>query len=370
MLPTGVGKTWVGITVACKQIINGRIESVLVVTPTTVLIEQWKNQVIKFYGEDMLQFFNFSCIQSAHKNASYADLLIIDEIHTSLSPIYSKVFENVLYKQILGLTATIPEKGVATKILDKYCPVIFTYSVNDAAENQIVADCQMYNLEVTLSKSDRAKYKLFDGNYNRALLTIGMLKRYFPHLKDSSIFDIAREYAKLDTKSQESEEAQNLVKASKAYWSAMTLRKWVCYEAQSKIEAVLDLIKKFPLKKWILFNKSIKFAELLHERIPGSGLYHSNMKSNDRAKIIRKFADGEIHILVCVDALNAGLDIPDADAAICISGVSTELVAVQQRGRITRKDGHKIAKFINLYCKDTVEKGWVEKKTKAFNGVV
>lgn len=225
MLPTGVGKTWVGITIACKQIVNGKIESILVVTPTTVLIEQWRNQIVKFYGEDMLQFFNFLCIQSAHKHNSYADLLIIDEIHTCLSPVYSKVFENVIYKQILGLTATIPEKGVATKILEKYCPIAFTYTVNDAAENRIVADCEIYNLEVNLTKSDRAKYKLFDGNYNRALLTIGMLKKYFPHLKESSIFDVAREYSKLNAKEQISEEAQNLVKASKAYWSAMSLRK-------------------------------------------------------------------------------------------------------------------------------------------------
>lgn len=93
------------------------------------------------------------------------------------------------------------------------------------------------------------------------------------------------------------------------------------------------------------------------------------MKNNERKDIITKFADNTITILVAVDALNAGLNIPDADAAICASGVSTELINTQQQGRIRRKGENKIALFINLYCKDTVEKGWVTTKTKGTNSL-
>lgn len=69
-------------------------------------------------------------------------------------------------------------------------------------------------------------------------------------------------------------------------------------------------------------------------------------------------------MLIAVDALNAGLNIPDTDSAICVSGVSTELVAVQQSGRISRFLEGKQAIFINLYAEGTIEKSWVEKKTK------
>ncbi len=74
---------------------------------------------------------------------------------------------------------------------------------------------------------------------------------------------------------------------------------------------------------------------------------------------------------MAVDALNAGLDIPDIDAAICVSGVSTELTNIQQLGRTLRKNVNKPkSTFINLYCKDSVEKTWVESKTKNLKNVI
>jgi superfamily II DNA or RNA helicase len=40
VLPTGTGKTFVGATIAAKQLLNKSIDSVLIVVPTTALIEQ------------------------------------------------------------------------------------------------------------------------------------------------------------------------------------------------------------------------------------------------------------------------------------------------------------------------------------------
>lgn len=40
VVATGVGKTKIGATIAVKQLLNQVIESVLIVVPTTVLVEQ------------------------------------------------------------------------------------------------------------------------------------------------------------------------------------------------------------------------------------------------------------------------------------------------------------------------------------------
>lgn len=40
ILPTGVGKSYVGATIAVKQLLSGKIEAALIVVPTTVLVEQ------------------------------------------------------------------------------------------------------------------------------------------------------------------------------------------------------------------------------------------------------------------------------------------------------------------------------------------
>jgi len=98
--------------------------------------------------------------------------------------------------------------------------------------------------------------------------------------------------------------------------------------------------------------------------VVGGGIYHSKMKTQERSDILERFKENEFNILIAVDALNEGVNVVDVDAAICLSGVSTELTNTQQIGRLLRqKEGKKRPIFINLYSRNTVEKGWVDKKT-------
>ena len=63
-------------------------------------------------------------------------------------------------------------------------------------------------------------------------------------------------------------------------------------------------------------------------------VYHSKMKDDERKLVLEGFKASKFKYLVAVDALNAGLDVPDVDGAICVSGTSTELVAIQQLGQV------------------------------------
>lgn len=365
VLPTGTGKTFVGATIACKQLSKELIESVLIVVPTTVLIEQWKNEIAKFYGEEILstKTINIVCVQTAYKNEQYADLLIVDEVHTALSPAYSKLFTNIKYKQILGLTATIPARDEQLKILNEYAKVVFTKTLHEVSSENVVSDYYICNLEIPLNRKDLGRYKIFDNQFKRAQMELGILKYREPEYKHLTVFDLARQFSTSKLK-------EPVVKYAKQYWSAMSMRKWVCYEAESKIPVVLNILRKFKGRKWIIFNKSIKFAENLSEVLATcnfkSRVYHSKMKEAERAKVISDFEENKFDILIAVDALNAGLNIPEVDSAISVSGVSTELTNVQQLGRIIRKVDDKVALFINLYARGTVEENWVKTKTKNF----
>lgn len=370
VLPTGTGKTFVGATIACKQLSKNSIESVLIVVPTTVLIEQWKNEIIKFYGEEILstKAINIVCIQTAFKHQQYADLLIVDEIHTALSDNYSKLFENTTYKQILGLTATIPPNEDRLNLLNKYAKVVYSKSLHEVSSEKVVSDYYICNLEVGLNRKDLGKYRIFDNLFKRAQMELGIIKYREPQYKEYTVFDLAKKFSTSKVK-------EPIVKYAKQYWSAMSMRKWVCYEAESKIPIVLSILRKFKGRKWIIFNKSIKFAEALSEVLNTcnfkSKVYHSKLKDEQRAKIIEEFEQGLFPILIAVDALNAGLNIPEVDSAISVSGVSTELTNVQQLGRIIRRqDDSKVALFINLYSKGTVEENWVKTKTKNFPNTI
>lgn len=86
------------------------------------------------------------------------------------------------------------------------------------------------------------------------------------------------------------------------------------------------------------------------------------MKSADREVVLDNFAKNNFNILIAVDALNAGLNVPDADAAINVSYTSAELTNIQRLGRVLRKVENKKALIINLFLENTVEERWLSKK--------
>lgn len=96
--------------------------------------------------------------------------------------------------------------------------------------------------------------------------------------------------------------------------------------------------------------------------LPQSLIYHSGLKKDERVSIIERYAASPTGVIVAVDALTEGFNSTDANAALCLSGVSTVLDNVQKIGRILRPKDIKPV-FINFYTEDTVEKGWVETKT-------
>lgn len=111
-------------------------------------------------------------------------------------------------------------------------------------------------------------------------------------------------------------------------------------------------------------------AEELAKRILPSALYHSKLSKDVRKEVLDNFERQPYGVMVAVDALNEGLNITTIDSAICVSGVSTLLTNYQQLGRILRRaPDKKPPVFFNLFTQDTVEKTWVEKKTKDLNNV-
>lgn len=95
---------------------------------------------------------------------------------------------------------------------------MYTKDTNDALELGAIADYVIYNLEVPMSRKNRARYRTFDGKLKRAQMEIGILKRYDDELKDLPIFEIAQKYVTFKDKNL-------LTKWSKEFWSSMSMRK-------------------------------------------------------------------------------------------------------------------------------------------------
>lgn len=141
-------------------------------------------------------------MKTAYKVEEKYDLLIVDECHRSLSPEYRKLYTNIQYEQVLGLTGTLPENREYLEFMDTVMPVVYQKSINDALDLGAIADYTIYNLEVPMSRKNRARYRTFDGMLKHAQMEIGILKRYDDELKDLPIFEIAQKYATFKDKSQ------------------------------------------------------------------------------------------------------------------------------------------------------------------------
>jgi superfamily II DNA or RNA helicase len=93
-----------GKTLPAIDIINLMKVDTIIIVSTTTLKRQWEEELNKHIlpnGNNI----EVIVINTACKNEYETDLLIIDEVHRSTSPKFSKIYKNIKYNFILGLSA-------------------------------------------------------------------------------------------------------------------------------------------------------------------------------------------------------------------------------------------------------------------------
>lgn len=346
IMGTGLGKTRLGGN-AVRVL---RPSSTLVVTSRINLVKQWESE-INLPGVD------YMCINTAYKVSGEYDLLIVDECHRSVSESFRAVYTNIKYKKLLCLTATLPEKNA--DFLLTVAPIVYTKSIQDVAGNtEVVSDYYVYNLITEMDRQTSQKYKLFTTLFTDAAVHLSKILRLTPK-SFSSIYDMAKHYSR-------SSEKSDVVKYSKQYWSSMSMRRMALQKNTAKIKVAHDVISMLgPNRVWLVLCSSIEFAKMLHT-VLGGLIYHSGMGTAEKEEALVRFKSGECRILVAVKALNEGIDVPEADSVLVVSGDSTELEAVQVLGRVIRARHGKKAVMVNLTTTGTAEEKWVSKRSSQF----
>ena len=77
----------------------------------------------------------------------------------------------------------------------------------------------------------------------------------------------------------------------------------------------------------------------------------------ERHAILEKFKSGEYPVVVTSRVLNEGVDVPEANIAIVLSGTGSTREHVQRLGRILRPRVGKFAILYEVVSRDTVEEG-------------
>ncbi len=356
VLPTGAGKTLVGAMVIKEYGIPA-----IVITPQIQIMNQWADLFRQLGSEPSLYFgeqkiitpLTITTYQSATQHPEIMEsfrVVIFDEVHHAYADEYSKLLDIAREKEIvLGLTATplkpqdkgylrqedeLPVAYVLTPVgLSTYgralIPVWEYVSVNDSRVSSIEKTIQDIMGRIA-------------GNYDSVRDIYDAVKLQNPSDKDIKI--------------------QALV-----YMKLANERKKLLSGTVPKIIVTVDKINRIltmnPDSKIIVFTESATSANDISRAlitmfdIPTLVLLSEKGLSADEKRIeMEKLKRGEYKVLVGVDMIVEGLDVPDMDVAIFVSTtVKSQRRFTQKMGRILRYKEGKHPKAITIAYANTSE---------------
>jgi superfamily II DNA or RNA helicase len=333
VLPTGAGKT----LVACLAIDDKR-RATLVVTPTLDLVRQWYDVLRATFGAEIgvgvvgggdfdVQPLTVTTYDSAYLHMDHLGrrfgLLVFDECHHLPGAAYALAAQSSLAPFRLGLTAT-PERADGRHVeLDHLIgPLCYRKDIVDlAGDGGYLADYETIRLEVELSAADRAEYKSERAIYTGFLVEQGIRMGSPSGWSDFII------------RSSRSGEGQRAM-------AAYRRQREIAFAAPAKLDYVQLLLERHRDDRVLLFTDDNATAYAVSRRFLVPAITHQT-KVRERSEILARLADGRYGAVVTSKVLNEGVDIPEANVAVVISGSGSVREHVQRLGRILRRHASK-----------------------------
>ena len=301
-LDTGGGKT-----IVLTHVIKDHLEKggkVLVLAHRERLLSQMKDRLLDIGINSKILMKNeeieendkvlLSTMQSAsvdkrlEKLSHFSPtLVVIDECHRSVSNSYKKILNILLTESclLLGVTAT-PNRLDGTSLSD-----IYTFLLESSITREELIK-QGYLLDVDYFSSPPVDYSTVKKNKNGEFLLTG--------LED-----------KIDTESN----TEKIIKSFKKYGGN---------------------------KSTIVFAISIKHAKNLKEAFVKNGykteVLSIEVKEDERQKILSEFSK-TIQILICVEILTEGVDLPECECVLLCRPTQSLALYLQMVGRALRPNG-------------------------------
>tara|TARA_Y100000310_G_scaffold245879_1_gene250917 strand:+ start:1586 stop:2764 length:1179 start_codon:yes stop_codon:yes gene_type:complete len=291
----------------------------------------------------------FSCYQSAYKwKDTEWDFVIADEIHDSLTPVYSRFYRNNKYDSIMGLSATIDEKAVVEEINDikvtkgellkKIAPVCYTYDINDG---QVEGTARPLDIYVINHRLDI---------YNKNIVAGNNTKKWYQTEYGA--------YAYKDLMFRKALGAPLEMRERKIH-IASAARAKLLYELPSKVSVIKDLLSAIT-GRTILFGNSLSSLELITSNVISS---HKGDKENKQIR--EDFDNGKLDLIAAFKKLKQGANLKDLDNCVIMSYYSKEKDLIQRIGRL-RNNGE-IGRIFILVTANTQEEVWYKRMTESLN---
>jgi len=342
-LPTGSGKT----RIAIKAISLLKVSS-LIVVPTLDLIDQWVKKVEYFIDTDIgifgggkkdLGFITISTYDSAYLNAEFLGnkflFLIFDEVHHLPSPSYRQIAELNAAIYRMGLSATPEREDLLHLDLPKLVgPVVYEKKATDLS-GKYISDFEIKRIKVNLLEEEKRVYE-------------EKIKIFRNYLRRSNIrMTHSKDFEKLVMRSGLDREARIALLA----WREA--RK-VAFNSEAKIKVLKELLNDHRGDRIIIFTENNEMVRKISWMFLIPELTYKTPLI-ERREILDMFRKGEVNVIVTSRVLEEGVDVPDANVAIVISGTGSRREFIQRLGRILRPKPGKKAVLYEVISSETTE---------------
>jgi superfamily II DNA or RNA helicase len=319
-MATGLGKTKVASRIIRLTLRRNPKSKILVLAHMKDLLDQFQVSVWKDISFDIqtqkidsenspesLDGITFSTYQSIGKylDRYEPDLIIIDECHhVGDSNNYADIIEYNTDIPILGLTAT-PWRGDAYNIEDTFGRPSYTISLSEGMAAEYLAP---------------VNYKIYQDNIDWDI--VPEISKYDYSIKD------------LNKKLFVQQRDEKILEELNLNWNNVKKPKCIIFcQSILHCEEMIQKVQKF--KKW-----------------ENSRIIHSGMKRLERLKALTEFRKNTCPILIAVDILNEGIDVPNVNL-ICFAKVThSRKVFLQQLGRGLRTHQDKEAVIVLDFVAD------------------
>jgi superfamily II DNA or RNA helicase len=251
------------------------------------------------------------------RSLSAYGLLIVDEVHHLPAPTYRAIARKAAAPWRLGLSAT-PERadGSHLELAELIGPEVYRRLPADLARSGHIASYRERRIFVDLSPEERCRYDLLMAEYRWYLATrrAGFMRGGF---FEQMIRDSARDPAAR--------------RALQAHHQA----RLIALNAEAKIEQVAMLLERHREEKVLVFSEYNAMVQTLSDRL-GLPAITYRTEALERRLVLERFRGGRYSKLVSGRVLNEGVDVPDANVAIVVSGSSASREYIQRLGRVLR----------------------------------
>ncbi len=335
VLPTGAGKTVVAF-MALEQV----PVRALVVVPTIDLLRQWRVGLIEKAGvpaeqvgvvgggERSLRPITVMTYDSAamrRRDLSSFALLIVDEVHHLSAPTYRAIADKAAAPWRLGLSATLERAdGTHADLAGLIGPEVYRRLPAELARKGHIASYQERRIFVDLSPDERCRYDALMAEWKWFVAT-----RRSQFRRGSNFFE------QLIRRSAHDPAAR---RALQAHHQA----RMIALNADSKIDRVEELLAKHGGENVLIFSEYNAMVHAVSRRLAVPAITYRT-DSEERRLILERFRSGKYSKLVSGRVLNEGVDVPDANVAIVVSGSSATREYIQRLGRVLRpkpRDAH------------------------------